>query len=216
MKNYFQKYPRNTILLMLTMTLLNACKTPDRDIEIKNGDLLFCGYSQDGLTGAIDEVTQTDKSTHFSHMGIIEISGADTFVIHASTKKGVNKELLSTFIANQEAAEIVQYRLQPQFLTSLDSILAAANNLIGLPYNFSYLPTDSAYYCSQLIYKLFENQKVFNLEPMTFKNPETGEFNAVWVDHYQKLGIPIPEGVPGCNPNGLAASDKLMRIKRIQ
>ena len=44
---------------------------------------------------------------------------------------------------------------------------------------------------------------------MTFKNPQTGEFLAGWVDHYKKLGIPVPEGEPGCNPNGMAASDKI-------
>jgi hypothetical protein len=30
--------------------------------------------------------------------------------------------------------------------------------------------------------------------------------------HYQKLGIHIPEGELGCNPNGLASSEKLERM----
>jgi hypothetical protein len=47
---------------------------------------------------------------------------------------------------------------------------------------------------------------------MTFKDPETGKFLPGWIKHYQKLGIPVPEGEPGCNPNGLASSDKLKPI----
>ena len=48
---------------------------------------------------------------------------------------------------------------------------------------------------------------------MTFKDPKTGKTNAFWEDFYAKKGLKVPEGELGCNPNGLAASDKLMRIK---
>jgi hypothetical protein len=50
---------------------------------------------------------------------------------------------------------------------------------------------------------------------MTFKDPETGKFFPTWVDYYQKMEIEIPEGLPGCNPNGLAASEKLERVGKI-
>jgi hypothetical protein len=44
---------------------------------------------------------------------------------------------------------------------------------------------------------------------MTFKDPATGGYYPGWVDYYAKLGVAIPEGEPGCNPNGMAASAKL-------
>lgn len=202
-------------LLALVMFMI-SCKPDTPKNNLKNGDLLFCGYTQNGLSGAIDKVTQTNENTHFSHVGILTIETKDTFVIHASTKKGVAKDRFSTFLKEQEAAQIVVYRIQQQYLTSIDSILKEANTYIGLPYNFTYLPADSGYYCSQLIATLFSNQNVFELEPMTFKDPETGNFNTVWVEHYKKLNIPIPEGLPGCNPNGLAASNKISRISEIR
>lgn len=195
--------------------IIHSCNTKNVNNEIQKGDLLFCSYDKTGLAGAIDKVTQTTAKTHFSHVGIISIENRDTFVIHASTKNGVNKALLKDFIEEQEASKIVVYRLKSQYVNKIDSILTEANTYIGLPYNFSYLPGDSSFYCSQLIQKLFSNQKVFSMEPMTFKNPETGKFDPAWVEHYKQLSMPIPEGLPGCNPNGLAASDKLKIVKNL-
>jgi len=50
------------------------------------------------------------------------------------------------------------------------------------------------------------------MNPMTFKDPKTGNFYPTWVEYYQKMGLEVPEGMPGCNPNGLAASEKLERL----
>ena len=63
---------------------------------------------------------------------------------------------------------------------------------------------------------MFEKDALFELNPMTFIDPATGEFDKTWIAHYRKLGIPIPEGEPGCNPNGLAASDKLEFLGQFQ
>jgi hypothetical protein len=51
---------------------------------------------------------------------------------------------------------------------------------------------------------------------MTFIDPKTGKMNEFWQEFYQKKNLKVPEGEPGCNPNGLAASDKLERIKIIR
>lgn len=204
------------LTIALNVLILSSCSTHSQQMELQNGDLLFCGYEDSDLTSAIDKVTQTQEATHFSHMGIVSIENRDTFVYHASTKKGVRKDALSNFIVDENASIIEVYRLVPEYLTSIDSILIEVNKFVGLPYNFSYVLNDSSYYCSQLIYQLFKNHNVFELDPMTFKNPESGEFNKVWVEYYEKLGMEIPEGEPGCNPNGLAASHKIKRIKRLQ
>jgi hypothetical protein len=72
--------------------------------------------------------------------------------------------------------------------------------------------SDTSHYCSEFIYLAFEKDSIFALSPMTFKNPVTGEFDTTWVKHYQKLNMEIPEGFPGCNPNGMAASAKLFYV----
>ena len=60
-----------------------------------------------------------------------------------------------------------------------------------------------------------EKDSVFTLEPMSFKNSETNTFHKGWITHYKNLGIAIPEGKLGCNPNGMANSNALKFIKKI-
>lgn len=88
--------------------------------------------------------------------------------------------------------------------------------MLGKPYNFSYIMNDTSHYCSEFIYLDFVADSVFSLEPMTFKDPVTKNFPAIWIEYYQKMGIEIPEGKPGCNPNGLAASEKLERLGKVE
>jgi len=107
---------------------------------------------------------------------------------------------------------VVAYRLKNEWRKSIPAALTKAKQLLGKPYNFSYILTDTAHYCSEFVFLTFAADSVFKLEPMTFKDPATGNFPPAWSDYYQKMGLEIPEGKPGCNPNGLAASDKLEQI----
>ncbi|MDA3893952.1 MAG: YiiX/YebB-like N1pC/P60 family cysteine hydrolase [Salinivirgaceae bacterium] len=184
-------------------------------MNLKSGDILFCGYEKGELSGAIDEVTQTSEGTHYSHMALVEILKKDTFVIHASLKRGVVKEPLQKFMQIDQAVQVDIYRLKTN-VNAINDALENANKLVGLPYNGHYKMNDTSYYCSQLIYEVYKSQQVFELESMTFKNPGTNEFNEGWINYYDNLGLEIPEGEPGCNPNGLAASENLMFIERLK
>lgn len=194
---------------VIFLIFFSACTETAENMELLNGDIIFCNYDNGDLSSAIDEVTQTSKSTHYSHMGIVEIIKADTFIIHASLKRGVVKESLVDFMRLDNPVKTDVYRLNPEFISSIADAIVKSNAMVGLAYNDHYVMNDSTYYCSQLVYKAFDGDRVFSLEPMTFKNPNSEEFNQGWVKHYSALEIDIPEGEPGCNPNGLAASPKL-------
>ncbi len=181
-------------------------------IDIQNGDLLFCAYEGGNLSDAISEVTQTQKATNYAHMGIVEITTTDTFVWHASPKLGVAKQSLKDFLSEENASQVDIYRLQNISAESIQSAFQHARQYVGLPYNSTYILTDTAFYCSQFIYRIFEQDSLFQLEPMTFKNPATEKFHPDWIRHYSKLGIDIPEGKLGCNPNGMAASNHLQFV----
>ena len=84
--------------------------------------------------------------------------------------------------------------------------------MLGKPYNYSYILSDTAYYCSDFVYHSFEKDSIFEMNPMTFKNPGETEFNSGWIAFYKNQNLEIPEGEPGCNPNGMAASEKLEPI----
>ncbi len=198
-------------IYLLPLLLIMACNKSEYS-PLQNGDLLFLSYSNGELSGAIDEVTQTQKATHYAHMALVQISGRDTFVFHASSKKGVVKEKIASFIKDESASQIDIYRLKETLQINFSKAFVEAEKHVGLPYNSAYLWVDTTYYCSQFIYAIFESDSIFQLDPMTFKDPTTGEFHPDWIKHYEKLGLPIPEGDPGCNPNGMAASKNLQFI----
>lgn len=203
---------------MALSILLFSCTAYQAKPSLKNGDLLFQGSSATKLGEAIDKVTQTSAETHFSHVGLVEINQqGQIFVLHAAPHGGSCRVSLADFISPEtDSIETVLYRLKPAWQKTIPQALARANSMLGKAYNFSYVLSDSVHYCSEFIYKAFEADSVFKLNPMTFKDPANGTFFPTWVDYYSRLGIAIPEGKPGCNPNGMAASDKLERIAQLE
>jgi len=187
-----------------------GCSNQISKDTLRTGDLLFCSYETGELSEAINKVTKTTEEKNYSHMGIIECLNYEVFVIHASIKRGVVKESIADFLQKDQASTIAVYRLKKTFRSSIPIAIEKANSTVGLPYNYKYLMNDSSYYCSQLVYHIFKNDSLFKLEPMTFKNPGTDKYNKGWVNYYRELGVSIPEGEPGCNPNEMATSDKLI------
>lgn len=180
-------------------------------IQLFTGDLIFCDATSGTLSKSIDQSTQTGKATHFDHVGMIVIDADTIWVYHAAPKKGVCREVLTEFLSGDRIKSSV-YRLKPEYKASIPQAIKKANSYLGLPYKFSYRLNDPGLYCSEFIYKIFSADSIFSLNPMTFTDKKTGKILPGWSTHYAKLGIPVPEGEPGCNPNGLAASDKLELI----
>ncbi|GGE53517.1 permuted papain-like amidase YaeF/Yiix C92 family enzyme [Pedobacter psychrotolerans] len=182
--------------------------------NLKNGDLIFVGAEKANLSGAINRVTQKRDSIAFDHIGIIEKSTDSIFVLHASSKKGTIRESIQAFYQTQKTADnkIMVYRLKNNFQDAIPDAILSAKRMLGKPYNWTYILNDSSYYCSDFIERCFRKNHIFNLEPMTFINPKTGKTDGFWIEFYKKQNLKIPEGKLGCNPNGLAASDKLLVI----
>ena len=210
------------ITIFINFSLLSftgiAQNRPDQfNISLRTGDLIFCSSNSGELSKAIDQVTQTGNKTHFDHVGIVEILSDTVWVFHAAPKKGVCREVLRQFFGNDKNAIVLTvYRLKINYLKTIPGAIQKARTYIGKSYNYSYLLKENGLYCSEFIYKLFTTDSIFTLNPMTFKDPATGKFLPGWINHYQKLGIPVPEGEPGCNPNGLAASEKLKLIGELK
>ena len=102
------------------LMLLVACKSQKIN-SLQNGDLLFVTAKQEGLSGAINNVTQRDKNLNFDHIGIVEKSGKDMFVLHAAPKGGSQKQKMKYFLQNVKSQNqtIVQYRLKKEFQTTI-------------------------------------------------------------------------------------------------
>lgn len=201
-------------ILFLLMTLLVHCAS-SRTGSLKNGDLLFVTAKETGLSGAINNVTQKQETASFDHIGILEKEGNKMFVLHAAPKGGSQKQDFKDFIKDQkeDGQRVVVYRLKPEYQKAIPKALQKANSMLGKPYNFNYILDENSYYCSDFIERAFRDESVFKLEPMTFIDPKTGKTNTFWEEFYKKKNVKVPEGEPGCNPNGLAGSDKLERVK---
>ncbi len=202
------------INLFLVLIFLISCSSKNENM-FKTGDILFTvpNYNKEILSDAINEVTQTDYQTDYTHVGLVITSDNGIEVIHAAPKKGVKREPLQEFIKNISRADL--YRLKNRDEIDWDNVIEKGNKLIGLPYDSLFLMSGDSFYCSSFIYEILNDYNLFELEPMTFVNPKTGKFHQAWVYYYEKLGIEIPEGKLGCNPNGMAKSDELDFIKSI-
>jgi len=186
-------------------------------IELKTGDLLFMTHPSCNLSKAIDQATQTEKETHFSHIGIVERDGDEIRVFHSTPQNGVCCEPLDQFLhPDDKEVTVAVYRLKDQYLKAIPQAIESARQILGESYNHSFLKTNPGYYCSEFIYKIYAQDEIFHLDPMTFKDPGNGEFIPLWIEYYRQLGISIPEGEPGCNPNGMAASDKLESLGELR
>jgi hypothetical protein len=206
-------------MLFMTGLFYVSCGRPIDDKSLVTGDLLFAGVlldKQEDLSSAINEVTQTNEQTNYFHVGITEVHDDTVWVIHAAPGKGVCREQLEKFINN--SSDLVDvYRLKDPYRSFISAALERSRALIGQPYDSVYIMgCGHGYYCSGLIFTLFEGYDVFSLEPMTFKDQKTGEFHPGWVEYYEKMGRAIPEGLPGCNPNGMAASPSLFFLGRLK
>ncbi len=193
--------------------IILSCKTYNTSI-LENGDLLFVPAVDSGLSGAINNVTQTEKKTSYDHVGIVKKEDHRLYVLHASPRGGSQKQKLHAFLKEQTKSgqKIDIYRLKSEFHSSIPKSVSEAENLIGKPYNFNYILDENSYYCSDFVERAFRDNQIFLLEPMTFIDPKTNRTNVFWEKFYQDKNIKVPEGEPGCNPNGLANSDKINKI----
>lgn len=202
----------------------NFINPPYGDIELslfKNGDLIF-QIDSSSFSNAVIEST----SGNFSHVGIIERIADTLYIIDATPKKGVSKQLLVDFITQtpKDSLGIPMIRVKRlnklQENVSADSLQSIANNavehalsLLGKPYDFAFTKGDEKIYCSELIYESFRcnGAPIFSLIPMNFKD-SSGEISDFWIDYYQKLNLSVPQGEEGSNPNQIFQSPLLREI----
>lgn len=201
-----------SILVIFLSQLCFAQKVETKNL--KNGDLIFVEAEQENLSGAINRVTQRDKKNSYDHIGLLEVVQDSIFVLHASSNFGSIRQNLQDFYTSQKNNQnnLVIYRLKKGDQEAIPIAIKTAKNMLGKPYNWSYILNENNYYCSDFIERSFRKFKIFTLEPMTFINPNTSQIDTFWKDFYSKQGLEVPEGQLGCNPNGLAASEKLTKI----
>lgn len=199
------KYKISLFLFILT-TVIYAQKA-----QLKKGDILFQDLDCE-LCEAIETVTTGYGGMNFSHCAMVVSTGDTTKVIEA-VGKGVRLTELGEFLSREEGSVYIMGRLKPEKRYLIGPAVDYAMQQLEKPYDKEFLPDNGKWYCSELIYASFKEanngKEVFSLEPMTFKDPGTGEFMEAWKEYYKALNMEIPEGIPGINPGGISRSTDL-------
>ena len=207
------------LFLLFISIILFACgnSNSQKAFKLKPGDLLFQDLDGSALSDAIEDVTAKEKPLSFSHVGIAVLGDNEDLLVLEAIGESVQYTSLDSFLTRSLNADrmpkVRVARLNKNHQTRVAKAISYGRQLIGYPYDSAYLMSDSTYYCSELIYEMFKHSgdgsDIFKLAPMTFKDAKTCEFNPVWLKHYKDLGIEIPEGKPGCNPNGMSTSKEI-------
>ena len=206
-----------TLLLFSVQTFSQDAKLTDpKTFEYRNGDLLFQDLDCGGLCTAIETVTEGVDGKSFSHLGLVYFQDDSAFVIEAIGKEVQLTPITDFVFRNSDEKgnpKILVTRLDSEYSKLNSKALEFAVSQKGVPYDDPFLYDNGSYYCSELIYDAFksanDNKPFFELFPMTFKDPATKEMFPVWVEYYENLKMPIPEGKLGCNPGGISRSEKL-------
>lgn len=173
---------------------------------LQSGDLLFLNNNRSNMEKAI-----TASTGEYSHVALVERDSADdVWVIEASPKNGVQRIPYSLFERNHQlrfGRTIDIYRLTAPFDTA--AVIARAKRLVGKPYDNAFLPDNGAYYCSEFIQEAFGG--IFPSKPMNWRDAD-GNLPEYWIKHFEELGVPVPEGVPGTNPTDMSRSPLLRKL----
>lgn len=201
------------LLLLIGLLLPALWPALAMAIEVREGDLLFVTAGHGGLSAAIDDATGKQGAPSFDHVALVASAPQGWEVLHAD-EKGSRRQTLDQFRqdARGKQRQVVVYRLRAPPGNAITDAVATARTMLGKPYNTAYVLNDESYYCSDFIERAFRAHHVFALQPMNFRNPQTGEISQHWVDLYRGMGLDVPQGLPGTNPNDMAAATVLQRI----
>ena len=213
---------KKALLVLITFLLTVSVQAQQRDRlgeldvvcrnefhnTLQTGDLLFLNENKSAMEKAI-----TASTGEYTHVALVERDSADdVWVIESSPKYGVHRIPYSQFERENNLGflgkNIDIYRLTVPFDTV--AVIARARSLVGKPYDNAFLPDNDAYYCSELIEVAFDG--IFPSKPMNWRDAE-GNLPEYWIKHFEELGVPVPEGVPGTNPTDMSRSLLLKKLK---
>jgi hypothetical protein len=172
--------------------------------QLQEGDLLFCVSAQGNN---ITQVTQGVDDLAIDHVGIVHLRRDSVFVLEA-IHQGVVLTPIDSFLVRRDSL-VIATRLADT--TGVASSVQRALQYLGRPYDFLFMPSNDAFYCSELVQKNYldaEGQLVFKPIPMSFHD-KTGKVTQFWKDYYARQGLQVPEGESGSNPGDLSRSPKL-------
>ena len=215
------------LLVLAAFSCRKAAPAPDPDPMIETGDLLFVGipmnYMEDSMSQAIADATAAGDTINFIHTAILEVDKEGAiWVIDATLAYGVDRHPLDTmlkqFTLHRDGAAGTFEVMRLVDNSNAARYVAQAKTWLAESYDQSFLPENGKHYCTELVYDAYvdsDGNHRFEQVPMNFKNKE-GEMPAYWTWLFSELGEPVPQGVPGTNPQQMHASPALEHVMYLE
>lgn len=170
------------------------------------------------MAQAIAWATGRDNHLKFTHVGIVIVGERTDSVLEATSDGGVRVVALDRFLERSARIDgrpvVVAMRLRDT--TGVSASVHRARSFLGQPYDYSYRPDNGKMYCSELVWESYRDpagERIFEARPMNFRAAD-GTMPDFWTRLFEELGEPVPEGVPGTNPNDMAREAALVEIGR--
>lgn len=199
-------------LLALVLALSAVACQPRVEI-LRTGDLVFVGTADEGPDSMDEAISSATGS--LTHVAIVEVDAAgNRWVIDATPKRGVCRYPLDTLVRDNPGAVFLVKRLRDT--TGVSGFVDHARQFIGEPYDWTFLPDNGAHYCSELVRDAYRRQDgscLFEEKPMNFLAPD-GSLPPYWKSLFEQLEMPVPQGVPGTNPQDMSASPLLETLAK--
>ena len=193
--------------------------------RIQNGDLIFVGLpldyvaENDSIDSAISASTGTEGGINLIHVAIAEVKADSIWIIDATIRRGVDRHPLDTFLTDftLKDGSLPEFIVKKAYGVNADKAVERAKAYIGMPYDCQFLPDNGALYCSELVQLSYLDKKgnqVFQSQPMNFCAPD-GTMPPYWEWLFGLLGMDVPQGVPGTNPQSMSEA-KCLRYVPVQ
>ena len=218
---------KNWVVIFLLWQVSCIDRSVQEDFQLQKGDFLFQDLDSSPLCDAIELVTPGYKGANFSHIGMVVELG-DPYCInpdydyndHVRILEALPNKVRTTSIDSflnrsfddNNNPKVIVGRLKPKYRHTIQNAISFSKSKIGMNYDDVFIINNNSYYCSELIYEAFEKDSIFNLQPMTFLNPESADTLDIWKEYYADIGVQIPENELGINPGIMSLSDKIEMV----
>ena len=208
--------------LLIISVLLLAVSCGQKVDTLRTGDLVFVGlpldYDAEGdsMDAAISAATGEDGALNLIHVAIAEVDADSVWIIDATIAHGVDRHPLAVFLKDFTLKD----GTYPEFIikrvkgVDTEAAVQRARTYCGRGYDVRFLPDNEEQYCTELVQNSYldaSGNQVFHSEPMNFCAPD-GTMPPYWKWLFGKLGMEVPQGVPGTNPQRMAQSDLLYDV----
>lgn len=211
---------KRSIFLFIVLLLALGCR-PKAE-RLRNGDLIFVGIPMDyvlepdSMDAAITASSGKDEPLNLIHVAIAEVRADSVWIIDATIAHGLDRHPLDTFLTDFTLRD----GSYPEFIVKrikgvdADAAVERAKTYCGRAYDVRFLPDNDDLYCSELVqlsYLDAAGNQVFPSVPMNWLAPD-GTMPPYWESLFGLLGMEVPQGLPGTNPQQMSESDLLEEV----